>query len=86
MTETKNIDGHTYTPTADGSYTDENGGEWPAFEITDVKSKIRWAGRQLAKITREQILTEDGAALYMETLEIQQNAEEDLRIMELLYG
>lgn len=86
MTETRNIDGHTYTPTTDGSYLDENGGEWVAFEITDVKSKIRWAGRELAKISREQILTEDGAALYTEIKEIEASAEEDLRIMELLFG
>jgi len=82
----KIIDGETFTQIDEGTYQDSNGGEWVAFEAKDMRSKIRWAGRELAKISREQLLTEDGAALYTEIKDIEVETEEDLRIVEILFG
>lgn len=83
---TKVIDSEIYTATEDGSYLDSRGGEWVAFEKSDIISKIRWAEEELAKIAKRDLTQYDVAALYTETLEIRVGAEEDLRIVELLFG
>lgn len=83
---TKTIDDETYTKIDDETYTDSNGGEWVAFEIADVKDKIRWAGQEMAKLAKGDLTEYDTAAAYTEALEIQAQSEEDLRIMELLFS
>lgn len=87
MTQTKDIDGQTYTATAEGSYRDANGGEWVSFEAGDMRSIIRHTEKELAKITIEMIRNSgDVADLVMELKTLQVQTEEDLRIVELLFG
>lgn len=83
---TKAIDGTTYTMIDTGTYADPDGGEWVAFEKRDIESKIRWADRELAKLAGQDLTEYDTAAAYTQALEIRAAAEEDLRILELLFG
>lgn len=83
---TKEIDGATYTMIDQGTYADENGGEWVAFEKREMQTKVNWATRELAKIAKMGLEEFDQATLYIETLTIRTETEEDLRILEILFG
>jgi hypothetical protein len=86
-TETaKVIDGQTYTATPDGTYLDPTGGEWVREEAGDIRKKIRWAEREMAKLAKRDLTDLDTAVAYTEALEIRTAADEDLRLVELLFG
>jgi hypothetical protein len=83
---TKTIDGQTYTATADGTYVDQAGVEWVAEEASDIRKKIRWAERQIAKLGARDLTDLDTAVAYTEALDIRNAADEDLRLVELLFS
>lgn len=86
MTQTKTVAGETYTMDAEGTYRDERGGDYPLFEKGDMLSKLRWCEKELRKISKKDLETYDGAALYTEIKGIEAQTEEDLWLLEQLYG
>lgn len=83
---TKTIDGETYTLTADGDYATATGQLWAAFEIDEIRDVIADAGRELASIDPATLTDYDVAARWMTAKDRQIEAEESLRIAELLFG
>lgn len=80
----KVIDGETYTKVDEETYINGTGGEWVSWERKDILSKIRWAEREM-KRWAPKVSDHDAATCYMEALEIRNSAEEDLRIVDLLW-
>jgi hypothetical protein len=83
---TKTIDGLTYTIIDSETAKDERGGEWVAWDRAAMLSKIRWADREMAQAAKAGLEDENNAAVYTQALEIQAETEEDLRVLELLFG
>jgi hypothetical protein len=81
---TRVIDEETYTKIDEETYMTSAGGEWVIWERKDIVSKIRWAEREM-KRWAPKIANYDEALCYTEALEIRASAEEDLRIVDLLW-
>lgn len=83
---TKVLDGVEYTKIDEDTYQDGNGGEWVAWEAEDCKDKIRAASKDMAAAARAGLDDWNNATLYKENEAIKAEAEEDLEIIEALFG
>ena len=76
--------GIEFTQIDETEWIDEQGRRWFTFEIGDMRSKARYAKRQMASAVSRGLDDFDNASVYSENLEILAEVEEDLEILEAL--
>jgi hypothetical protein len=83
---TKVLDGVEYTKIDEDTYQGSNGHLWGEWERKEVRSKIRAAEKDMAKAVAAGLEDWNNAINYKENEAIKVEAEEDLEILDALFG